>query len=77
MIRMGSIAPSKPEPANSRIISGANNSTKQIRGNENRKSNLKAVFVYEETKSNLFSFINTLIRGIITPVSVLMSAITT
>jgi hypothetical protein len=58
-------------------MSGANSSTKHIIGHEKRNSNLKAVSVYWDTKSNRFSLSNMLILGIITPVSVLINAMTT
>lgn len=77
IIRIGRIAPSYPYPAKICIMSGANSSTKHIIGQENRNSNLNAVSVYCDTKSNRFSLSNMLILGIITPVNVLINAITT
>ena len=44
-MRMGKMAPSKPEPANRQMISGAKSSTKQMRGKANMNSNLKATSV--------------------------------
>ena len=70
MMRMGRMAPSNPVPANKRMISGAKISMKQMMGKEKMNRSLNDISEYSRTLSNLFSFINTLIRGIITAVSV-------